>query len=57
MKSSKHYSNEKMVENGKAMARGMRQENMQHEKNMAKAGRRRQTMLENAAEEALSGRA
>lgn len=54
MKSSKEY-NDEMVENGRAMARGMRQENMQHEKNMAKASKRQQTMLENAAEQALSG--
>lgn len=54
MKSSKNYSDAK-VEEGKAMARGMREENMRHEKNIAKAGKRKQTMLENAAEKALSG--
>jgi len=55
MKSSKNY-NDEQVEQGKAMARGMRLENERHERNMAKASKRKQTMLENAAEQALSGK-
>lgn len=46
-----------MVENGKAMAHGARLEQAKHDKNIAKADRRKQTMLENAAERALQGRA
>ena len=44
-----------MVEQGRAIARGMHAENEQKQKNMAKAGKRRQTMLSNAAEKALGG--
>lgn len=54
MKSSKNY-NDDMVEQGKAMARGMHAENEQKQKNIAKAGKRKHTMLENAAQKALSG--
>lgn len=54
MKSSNEY-NEKHIEQGRAIARGMNQENVQQQKNMAKAGKRHQTMLENAAEKALGG--
>lgn len=45
----------KATENGRVIARAMREEQVQHQKNMIKAERRRQTMLENAAERALSG--
>jgi hypothetical protein len=48
-------SNDDMVEQGRAIARGMHAENEQKQKNMAKAGKRKQTMLENAATQALSG--
>lgn len=44
-----------MVEQGRVIARAMRLEKVQHEKNMIKAERRKATMLENAAEKALSG--
>ena len=46
---------DKLVEQGRAIASGMRQEKAQTEKNMAKAEKRRATMLEQAAEIALSG--
>ena len=45
----------KEVKQGRAIARGMTQENAQKEKNQAKAGKRKETMLEKAAEKALSG--
>lgn len=41
---------------GRVIARGMHQEKVQQEKNMMKAERRKATMLENAAQKALSGR-
>lgn len=47
MKSSK---NDKMVEQGKAIAQGMEKIRLQNEKNIAKAVKRKQTMLEHAAE-------
>lgn len=46
---------DKAVELGRVIARGMDEVRVQKEKNMAKADKRRQTMLENAAEKALSG--
>lgn len=48
--------NDDMVEQGKAIARGMNAENAQKQKNMARAGKRKATMLENAAEDAISGK-
>ncbi len=54
MKSSKSFKDEQ-VENGRAIARGMSQFKVQAEKNMAKAEKRKQTMLENAAEKAIGG--
>jgi hypothetical protein len=48
-----NLSTVKAVEQGKAIAQGMHLKNMQIEKNMAKAVKRRQTMLENAAEKEL----
>jgi hypothetical protein len=53
MKSSKLLNKE--VEQGRAIARGMQEMNLQHQKNMAKAEKRRATMLERAAEKVLSG--
>ncbi len=44
-----------MVEHGRAIARGMNDENVQRQKNMARAGKRHATMLERAATKALSG--
>jgi hypothetical protein len=44
---------DKQVGQGRAIALGMHQQKMQIEKNMAKAVKRRQTMLENAAEKEL----
>lgn len=45
----------KEIELGRVIARGMHQEKVQQEKNMIKADRRKATMLEHAAEKALSG--
>lgn len=50
MKSLTSYNEE-----GRAIAQGMRAEKVEHQKNMAKAAKRQQTMLERAAEKALSG--
>jgi hypothetical protein len=52
MKLSKLSTN-KQVGQGRDIARGMHLENVQIEKNMARAVKRRQTMLENAAEKEL----
>ena len=43
----------KMVEQGRATALAMHELKVQQEKNMAKAVKRKSTMLENAAEKAL----
>jgi len=43
------------IEQGRAIAQGMRFAKIQHEKNMAKAEKRTTTMLENQAIVALSG--
>lgn len=48
-------NNDKLVEHGRVIARGMHQEKMQQEKNMMKAEKRQTTMLHRAAERALSG--
>lgn len=53
MKSSKLSQDNKEVEQGRAIAQGMEEIRLQREKNMAKAVKRRQTMLENAAEKEL----
>lgn len=45
-----------LKEHGRVIARGMHEENMRREKNMATAEKRKATMLERAAERALSGR-
>lgn len=42
---------------GRVIARAMNEANVQKEKNMASAEKRRATLLENAAQKALSGRA
>lgn len=42
-------------EHGRVIARGMEDIKVEQQKNMAKADKRKQTMLENAAEKALSG--
>lgn len=49
-------SEDKMVEQGRAVARGMDELRAQKERNMAKAEKRTKTMLERAAERALSGK-
>ena len=41
-------------EDGRVIAQGMHEENVRREKNMAKAAKRKDTILRNAAEEALS---
>lgn len=43
-------------EHGRAIARGIAEENARKERNMAIAAKRRDTMLENAAEKLLSGK-
>ena len=53
MKLSKLSQDNKLVEQGKAIAQGMHLQNVQIEKNMAKAVKRRQSMLEHAAEKEL----
>lgn len=42
-------------EHGRIIARGMNDEKVEREKNMIKAVKRKETMLEKAAERALSG--
>lgn len=44
---------DKMVEQGRAIARAMHEENVQRQKNMVKAERRKATMLERAADKEL----
>lgn len=46
---------DKVREHGRVIARGMNDIKVEQEKNMARAEKRRDTMLRNAAEEALSG--
>lgn len=53
MKSSSEYKKE--VEHGRAIARGMEEHKLYKEKSMAKAAKRKATMLERQAEKALSG--
>jgi hypothetical protein len=55
MKSSQNNLREKWMETGRVIAHAMNEVNVQKEKNMAKADKRKATMLENAAEKALSG--
>jgi hypothetical protein len=52
MKSSPISTSE---EQGRAIARALHEEKAQRQKNMAAAEKRRTTMLENAAQKALSG--
>ena len=47
--------NEEIREHGRIIARGMDDIKVQKEKNMIKADKRKATMLEQAAEKALSG--
>lgn len=56
MKSSAEIKKEQEVrEHGRVIARGMEDAKVEQQKNMAKAAKRQQTMLERAAERALSG--
>ena len=55
MKSSQSNLRAKWMETGRVIAHAMNEVNVQKEKNMAKADKRKATMLENAAEKALSG--
>lgn len=48
--------NSEIREHGRIIARAMDDVKVEKEKNMMKAERRRATMLENAAERALSGK-
>lgn len=52
MRSSNH---DKMVEQGRIIARAMDRIKVDKKKNMIQAGERREEMLRTAAEEALSG--
>lgn len=45
-----------LVEQGRVIARAMDEHKIQKEKNMAKADKRKATMLERAAEKVLSGK-
>jgi hypothetical protein len=47
---------EQIREHGRVIAQGMQDVKVEHQKNMAKAEKRKATMLERAAEIALSGR-
>jgi len=51
----KSLEKNKLLEQGRVIAHAMNEVNIQKEKNMAKADKRKATMLENAAEKALSG--
>lgn len=53
--SQKDKKVEQMNQHGRVIARAMDELNVQKEKNMAKAEKRRATMLENAAEKELFG--
>lgn len=55
MKSSPNHKEEEMKAYGRVIARGIKDLKVEQQKNMAKAEKRHQTMLENAAERALSG--
>lgn len=54
-KQQSQQNKEKQFEQGRVIAQGMRAEQVQHEKNMAKSEKRTNTMLENQARQALSG--
>lgn len=54
MKSS---TEDKAIEHGRAIARGMHEVKVEQQKNMAKAAKRGETMLKRAAEKFVSGRA
>lgn len=56
MKSFQSHKDEKLKNQGRVIAQGMRDLKVEQEKNMAKADKRKATMLENAAEQALSGK-
>lgn len=55
MNSSEDHNNEVMMEHGRVIARAIDEVKVEKEKNMAKAEKRKSTMLERAAERALSG--
>jgi hypothetical protein len=57
MKSLTNSKPNKLMEQGKAVALGIHRLKVEQQKNAAKAEKRQQTMLERAAEKALSGRA
>jgi len=46
---------DKTVEQGRAIARGIAEQNAQKERNLAKAEKRQTTMFKRAAEKVLSG--
>lgn len=47
-------ANDALKEQGRAIARGISEENARKERNMAKAAKRQQTMLENAAKKVFT---
>lgn len=53
--SNKISNDETLREHGRVIARGIQDIKVENEKNMAKAEKRKATMLERAAERALSG--
>ncbi len=56
MKSLNTSKEAKLMEHGRVIARAMDEVKVEKQKNMIKADRRKATMLENAAERALSGK-
>lgn len=46
---------DKVVEQGRAIARGIAEENAKKQRNQARVEKRKATMLRNAAEEVLAG--
>ncbi len=55
MKLSAEDKEKEVREHGRVIARGMEDLKVEKQKNMIKAEKRKQTMLSNAAERALSG--
>lgn len=53
MKSSTHFNQGEMMEQGRIIARAMRDLKVEQKKNMIRAVQRRETMLRNAAEKEL----
>lgn len=54
MQEAKGWKEEQLAEQGRAIARGMTEENARKEKNQAKAVKRKDTMIRNAANEVFN---